>query len=785
MTGTVLLLCALLYLALAVLALVRLGAGREGLALGAVSLATVAWAVTAAVAPDGQAGGAAAAAELARLSAWLLLLLLLLDRTLGREAQGRGLFAALCALACLSVPAALGPVLWPDGLASWGPDGAESWAALGAGPPSLAAPGVALRLVLCLGGLMLAETLLRNAEPEERWHVALPCIGVGVLLVFEVLLVSDAALFRRPSPVLLQGRPVVACLVAPVLALGAWRDGRLRGRASRGPEHDDGRDQAGDWGHDRERGGRAGARPLSRRAVLHTASLVLSGVFLVGLAGAGEVFRRLGADWGVVAEVSLVFAGVLALAMLLTSGSARGWMRVLLVDRLHAQRFDYGREWTRCIETLSADAGHVPLHERVLQAVCGIVDSPGGALFLRDEGGGEAGGAAGVLRWAGSWNQPPSMAAVPAGGAAEGVAPAAPVAARAGGWAWRAAMPGAADRDGDAPDGVVTAGVRRDAAPGTAGPPPSLGEALAADRVAPRAQVSGWPADLPDGWLAVPLRHGGRLLGAALVARPRALFPLDAEVEALLRVVGREGAAFLAEHRAAQELMETRELRHRAERFAFVAHDIKNLSSQLSLLLSNAERHMDDPEFRRDMLETIRNSVGKIRTTLARLQGPAPQGAELREPAAAAAFSPAGRLEALVEARRRLGQRVELELDGLDGACAMAPGGFDAAVGHLLDNAIEASAPGEAVRLELRHAGRRATLDVVDRGCGMTPEFVRDRLFRPFSSSKPQGHGIGAFQARSLLREAGGDLLVMSEAGRGTTMRLVLPLLAECRRVAA
>ena len=61
---------------------------------------------------------------------------------------------------------------------------------------------------------------------------------------------------------------------------------------------------------------------VSRDVVFHSRTLVVSGVFLLGLAATGEVFRRGGAEWGHVAEVSLIFAGVLAIAVLLTSGIA-------------------------------------------------------------------------------------------------------------------------------------------------------------------------------------------------------------------------------------------------------------------------------------------------------------------------------------------------------------------------------------------------------------------------------------------------------------------------------
>jgi signal transduction histidine kinase len=77
--------------------------------------------------------------------------------------------------------------------------------------------------------------------------------------------------------------------------------------------------------------------------------------------------------------------------------------------------------------------------------------------------------------------------------------------------------------------------------------------------------------------------------------------------------------------------------------------------------------------------------------------------------------------------------------------------------------------------VELRVESLGVVVDIIDRGPGMAAEFVRDELFRPFSTTKGGGHGIGAYQARELLRRAGGDLLVISRPGSGTTMRIILP----------
>ena len=188
------------------------------------------------------------------------------------------------------------------------------------------------------------------------------------------------------------------------------------------------------------------------------------------------------------------------------------------------------------------------------------------------------------------------------------------------------------------------------------------------------------------------------------------------------------------------------------------------------MLLANAEVHADNPEFQRDMLATVRASVGKITRLLARLQAD-------RQERGHALIAPMERLREIVEtARLSRGAAVTLSGHGAGEGLAIDPEAFDAVATHLLNNAIEASPPGAAVDIDVRRDALSLVIDIVDTGPGMSPEFVRDELFRPFSSTKGGGHGIGVYQARELLREAGGDLLVITRPGSGTTMRMLLPM---------
>jgi signal transduction histidine kinase len=132
--------------------------------------------------------------------------------------------------------------------------------------------------------------------------------------------------------------------------------------------------------------------------------------------------------------------------------------------------------------------------------------------------------------------------------------------------------------------------------------------------------------------------------------------------------------------------------------------------------------------------------------------------------------------EQVVRARAR---QHEIRLSG-DAPLARAdPARVEQILIHLLQNAIDASVPDSPVELRLSADEGCALLEVIDRGRGMTAEFIRRDLFKPFSSSKTGGFGIGAFEARSLAQAMGGRIEVESKPGAGSRFTLHLPLAQE------
>ena len=656
--------CAIVYFGLACLILARPPLSRTGAWLAFACAVTAIWAATFALAWQFPVGEFASWFEVGRSAAWYGFILHLYRRSVGSDEQVSSAFNTMGLLALLVVGGT--PLLeWFGGPAS----------------ASLQSLGTATRLGFAICNVLLLENLYFNTQPDSRWHINLLCVALGGVFLYDLLLYADGVLFHRLSFGLVEARAPVIILAAPLIALAAVRNRR--------------------WAVDIH---------LSRDVVFHSFTLIGSGIFLLAVALIGEVFRRGGSEWGRVAETSLIFAAILVVAVTLTSGSARSRIKSVVVENFFSHRYDYRREWMRCIDALTAPEAFVALHKRAIRAAAEVVDSPAGALFVRPP-------QDVAFQWAGSWNMPAVTTPVPPGH---------PLVAQF--------------RDGDWI-------VRLEAYPDS----------------------DTWLPELPRAWVVLPLNHFGTLIGFVVLARSRAQFKLDREAYDLLRVIGREIASRVAEQRAMQVLTQTQQLREYSQRFAFVIHDIKNVSGQLSMLLTNAEVYADNPEFQRDMLATVRASVGKITRLLSRLQVE-------RQERDHALITPAERLRDLIDTCQTTRRRDVTLTDASGGAgAAIDPDAFDAVITHLLNNAVEASPPDRPVRVELGIEAHGVVIDVIDQGQGMAPEFVRDELFRPLRSTKTDGHGIGAYQARELLRDAGGDLLVLTRPGSGTTMRIILP----------
>ena len=279
----------------------------------------------------------------------------------------------------------------------------------------------------------------------------------------------------------------------------------------------------------------------------------------------------------------------------------------------------------------------------------------------------------------------------------------------------------------------------------------------------------------PDAWAGIPLIHGERLVGLVILAAPGFNRALDWEDYDLLRTAGRQAASTLAEAHGQQALVNAQRFEDFNRRFAFILHDIKNLVSQLSLVARNAERHADNPDFRADMIATLKSSVGKMNDLLLRI---APKGAARAIRLESVELRPL--LSAAIAAQR---DRHEVQLFGDAGDAVVADGAaLSQAIGHLLHNAVDASPVGVPVVVRVDRDLDQLSIAIIDQGEGMDADFVRNRLFQPFASTKDGGFGVGAFEAKSLISAMNGKLTVESRPGQGSRFVITLHL---SKRIAA
>jgi putative PEP-CTERM system histidine kinase len=541
------------------------------------------------------------------------------------------------------------------------------------------------RIGFGVAGLLTTENLWRNTEPQRRWHIWPLCLAVGGLFAYELFLFSDAFITRgQVDPGLALGRGVAATFMAPLLALAMARNR--------------------EWRVDIH---------VSRQVVLHTATLLASGCFLLAVAVVGMLLRGFGGDWGLVLQLAMLFGSIVVLAVVLSSGNVRRRLKFLISRNFFTHRYDYRVEWLKFIELVSEPKQGEELSVRIIRALAEFVDSPAGVLWSLSRG--------------------------------LGYFPAA---------AWRLPTP----RHGTLPaDDPFVAGFRDGS--------------WIQERTADDADQA-WSFAHERARLAVPLSHRREVVGFVLLDRPSHAGSLDWEAFDLLRAAGRQAASYLAEEHSTKELRDTELLTEYSRRFAFVVHDIKNLASQLNLIVSNARRYIDDPEFQRDMLQTVEDAVVRMNNLLSQLRADA-------APRAPRPVSPAAIVEAVAAVFAGNRVAVETRYEAGDCAIAMDPERLRSALTHLVQNAIEASSASDRVVISLRRLGSQLLIDVIDRGPGMDHAFIRDELFLPFRSTKSGGYGIGAFQTRELIRMAGGDLEVISRRGLGTTMRISVPLVVE------
>jgi putative PEP-CTERM system histidine kinase len=462
---------------------------------------------------------------------------------------------------------------------------------------------------------------------------------------------------------------------------------------------------------------------VSRHVVFYSSAFLAVGLYLSLMAVGGYYVRAHGGSWGNALQVIFLCGAAAILVSLLLSESPLRRLRVFISTHFYRNKYDYRITWLRFIDTLSSSADE-DVRRTVVRAVAQVFSSPGGILFVHDEQGRQF---LPVAAWPNQLSAVSGLTAVSSG--SEMIA-----FMRERQW-------------------II-----------------DLKEYRRSPAVYRNFELPDWFAANPSLTIVSPLLELNRLAGFFVLYEPPPPFDLTYEDRDLLKTVGRHVATQLAQHEADRKLAESRQFEAYNRLTAFMMHDLKNAVAQLALVVTNAQRHKRNPEFIDDAIGTIANAVERMTRLIEQLRDTPRRGK-----------AQTVRLDELVHhavARCGLHPPVPTLTVAADQPVHVLadPERFAAVLDHVLRNAQEATPQG-SVSVHLGLANGEATLVVRDTGAGMDADFIRERLFRPFDSTKgSKGMGIGAYQAREYVQSLEGHVEVQSSPGEGTAFSIILPL---------
>lgn len=463
---------------------------------------------------------------------------------------------------------------------------------------------------------------------------------------------------------------------------------------------------------------------VSREVVLHSTLLMVAGAYLLFMALVGYAVKYFGGLWDYTIQVVLIFLSLTLLATLFLSTSFRTRIKVFITKHFFANQFDYRHEWlklTHCLENFK-DNNNVYL--TALQGFLQAIDYQSGRLYQFSHG-------------------------------------------------------------------DLTKLAEQDA------PPINPDEQQLLSALADFFQDKAWIVDIgelrtePYNYeglkinhallnsasfqIVVPIYQDDKFWGmVALKGSDNTTKRLNWELRDYINAVTAQVANFLFHQQSAKELAENAQFAAFTRMSAFVLHDLKNVLAQIDLILCNAEQHKNNPEFIEDTFETLHHTKARMDKMLNQLT-------EKNS-------SPENSASLVV-----LSQCVQQVIDQRCGSFLPKPNlvllsetdvvldreKFSNVMYHLISNAQQATndAGKVDVVIELPASQKYVLVKVVDNGSGMSEAFIQSRLFKPFDTTKGNaGMGIGAFDAKVFMDKIGGQLLVESEVGVGSTFTLRIPI---------
>ncbi|MEH6912306.1 MAG: XrtA/PEP-CTERM system histidine kinase PrsK [Oceanicoccus sp.] len=457
---------------------------------------------------------------------------------------------------------------------------------------------------------------------------------------------------------------------------------------------------------------------VSRPVAFYTTSISVAGGFLALIAIGGYYVQLYGGRWGNVVQIAILFGALVSILALFGSTTIRSKVNVWINKNFFRHKYDYRKEWLHLINSLTHGNTSEDFNERAIMVVASIFKSEGGCLWLEDNG----------------FYRPVKALGMP--------------------------LPDASHCEKtDTP--FCRTMQEQEWVFSTHTSLPNFPEDI-------NKRLPEWVKSIPNKWLVLPLLTEQRLLGFIILSEPRTDASLTWEDLDLLKTVGRQVASYLDRHEASEQLARAQQFDAFNKLTAFIMHDLKNLIAQQALVVENAAKHKENPAFVEDAIKTIDNSVGRMSNLLRKLQQQETTEVESLQ-----------LHKILIEAVKKCQENRPSPSLRLENQSVKIDADRDHLImilANIIKNAQEATASSGFVDVTLREADKNAIITVEDNGAGMDNDFIQNRLFKPFDTTKSgKGMGIGVYQTREFVAGLGGRVEVESVVGEGTTFTITIP----------
>lgn len=457
---------------------------------------------------------------------------------------------------------------------------------------------------------------------------------------------------------------------------------------------------------------------VSRTFVFHSTALFVTGVYLILMSLAGLYIRESSGDWGKVLQATFLFSAILVLVFLYFSSSIKTRIKRYLVYSFR-NKYDYRDEWNRFSHTLLESNSGESIYLRSLRSIAQIVESGGASLWINDHHK----------------------------------------------YSLRAEYKvNASHRENERDDSLLVSFIHKNH------------DLFDCDTFKNYAKIKGlsdhWFLKARNSWLIIPLWVDKGLFGFVHLRQSVVGMQLGIEDHDLLNTIAHHVALSLSLKQTDAELQQAERFKEVNQITAFLMHDLKTVLSQLTLLVENGKVHRNNPAFIDDMFNTVEHVSQKMQRLVQQLKQPE-QKFEENE------INFIEVIKNIFKSYEKHATDIDfINQHDLNPVLQCNKENLTSALKHIVQNALESCGKNGQVVLELAPQGpSKVLLKITDNGTGMSKEFISERLFQPFDSTKGvSGMGVGAYQSREFFRSLNGDLSVVSTPGTGTTFTITIPV---------